>query len=106
MDSIWVSTRLKELRMDRKESARQMSIALGQNPNYINHVEIGKAQPSMGMFLCICDYFHITPHDFFDEGNPHPECLIELMEELKKLEAGTVENIARLIQELINSQHK
>ena len=34
-----------------QNSAREMSLALGQNPSYINRIENGKALPSMqGLF--------------------------------------------------------
>lgn len=57
--------RLRELRNKTKVSAREMSIALGQNVNYINLIENGKRMPSMQGFFSICEYLGITPLDFF-----------------------------------------
>ena len=48
-----------------QNSAREMSLALGQNPSYINRIENGKALPSMQGFFSICEYLQITPGDFF-----------------------------------------
>jgi len=39
--------RLRKIRNSRNISAREMSIALGQNVNYINLIENGKRLPSM-----------------------------------------------------------
>ena len=50
-----------------QNSAREMSLALGQNPSYINRIENGKALPSMQGFFSICEYLQITPGDFFNE---------------------------------------
>ena len=60
--------RLTQLRLKHGVSARDMSLSLGQNSGYINNIECGKALPSMSVFLYICDYFHITPQEFFDLG--------------------------------------
>ncbi len=42
-----------------------MSLALGQNVNYINLIENGKRLPSMQGFFSICEYMNINPADFF-----------------------------------------
>ena len=57
--------RLEQLRLEKNVSAREMSLALGQNASYINRIESGKALPSLSLFFYICDYFQITPKDFF-----------------------------------------
>lgn len=63
------SDRLRDLRNKNKISAREMSIALGQNVNYINLIENGKRFPSLQGFFAICDYLKITPSIFFDSEN-------------------------------------
>lgn len=60
------SDRLRYLRNNKKLSAREMSIALGQNVNYINLIENGKRFPSLQGFFAICEYLKISPADFFD----------------------------------------
>ena len=62
----YIRERITELRMRRGVSEYQMSLALGQNRNYIQGITSGKALPSMGQFLNICEYFEITPMQFFD----------------------------------------
>ena len=57
--------RLSELRTEKNVSAREMSLALGQNASYINRIENRKAFPSMQLFFYICEYLGITPQDFF-----------------------------------------
>ncbi len=59
------SDRLRYLRNKKKLSAREMSIALGQNVNYINLIENGKRFPSLQGFFAICEYLKISPADFF-----------------------------------------
>lgn len=50
-----------------------MSLALGQNVNYVNLIENGKRLPSMEGFFYICEYFGLTPAAFFDEEQKRPE---------------------------------
>ncbi|MGN0730478.1 MAG: helix-turn-helix domain-containing protein [Treponema sp.] len=60
------SDRLRFLRNERNLSAREMSLSLGQNVNYINLIENGKRSPSMQAFFSICEYLSITPSEFFN----------------------------------------
>lgn len=69
---ILIGDRLAELRTAADVSAREMSLAIGQSPAFISHIENHQAMPSMLSFLYICDYLHITPRDFFDLPNPNP----------------------------------
>ena len=64
--------RLVELRVAKGVSARDMSLSLGQSAGYINNIENGVNFPSMTVFFYICDYFGITPKDFFDMETANP----------------------------------
>lgn len=75
--------RLTQLRMNKGVSARDMSLSIGQSPNYINGIEAGKNYPSMETFFYICDYFGITPKDFFDVNSTSPTKISELVEIVK-----------------------
>ena len=77
--------RLTQLRMNRGVSARDMSLSIGQSPNYIIGIEGGKNYPSMETFFYICDYFGITPKEFFDIESTNPTKAAELMELVKSL---------------------
>lgn len=57
--------RLAKLREAAGISARQMSLDLGLNKNYINSIESGKNYPALEGFLNICDYLHVDPFTFF-----------------------------------------
>ena len=77
--------RLAQLRINKGVSARDMSLSIGQSPNYINGIEGGKNYPSMETFFYICDYFGITPKEFFDLESTNPSKAAELMEVVKVL---------------------
>ena len=95
--------RLSSLRNQKNVSAREMSLSLGQNGNYINRIENKQAFPSMQAFFYICEYLQISPCDFFDETNPTPLKINQIVEELKKLDNVQLDTVLAVIKGL---QHK
>ena len=77
--------RMTQLRMNKGVSARDMSLSIGQSPNYIIGIESGNNYPSMESFFYICDYFGITPKEFFDMESTNPSKITELVEIIKSL---------------------
>lgn len=67
MDENAFGARLAKLRSKRNVTAREMSLAIGQNPSYINRIENGLNYPSMQGFFFICEYLGIRPAEFFEE---------------------------------------
>ncbi|WP_302789160.1 helix-turn-helix transcriptional regulator [Anaerostipes caccae] len=67
MDEKFVANRITELRVKKNVSEYQMSLDLGKNKSYIQNISSGRSLPSMSQFLEICNYFNITPQQFFDE---------------------------------------
>lgn len=94
--------RLSELRMKKGVSAREMSLSLGQNGNYINHIENRQVLPSMFAFFNICDYLDITPQEFFAFDNPAPQCYNEILTDLKKLSELERSSLQTIIQSMAN----
>ena len=92
--------RLAKLRTQKGVSARDMSLSLGQANNYINNIENKKALPSMQAFFYICEYLNVTPQEFFDAGNTHPETLQALIAEAKKLDSQSMEYILGIMKKL------
>lgn len=90
--------RLTQLRMNKGVSARGMSLSIGQSPNYINGIECGDNYPSMATFFYICDYFGITPKDFFDTESNNPSKAQELMEIAKTLPNEHLDNLISLVK--------
>lgn len=80
------AARIAVLREQKYVSARDMSLSLGQNPNYINQIENRKNFPSMQVFFYICEYLGVTRQEFFAEDSDNPVQLRELMDDLKKLD--------------------
>lgn len=71
--------RLIDLRYQKGVSARDMSLSLGQSESYINKIENHKSLPSLTGFFYICEYFGITPKEFFDYDVENPKASNELL---------------------------
>lgn len=92
--------RLTELRLQKGVSARDMSLSLGQSESYINKIENKRTLPSLTGFIYICEYFGITPYEFFNIENSAPQKTKEIMTELCKLTPEQLEHILLIIKDL------
>lgn len=101
MDYIdWFYNRVTQLRIQKGVSARDMSLSLGQSESYINKIENRRTLPSFTGFLYICEYFGLTPQEFFDENMSSPEKTKELLSELNKLSTDELEHILQVVKDL------
>ena len=91
------SKRLSDLRMQKGVSARDMSLSLGQNSGYFNHIENRQALPSLAVFFNICEYFSLTPAQFFTTDTEDPALIAEITENLKKLTPEQLHCLAVII---------
>jgi len=94
------SERISQLRSKKGITARDMSLSLGQNANYINMIENKKSFPSMTVFFYICEYLGVTPKDFFDTDNENPHLLDGVITDLKKLDTTSLEQVTGIIKKL------
>lgn len=101
MEENFFALRLATLRTKKNVSAREMSLSIGQNPNYINHIETGKTLPSLLGIYYICEYLGITPSEFFDTESEDPAKLKEIIHDLKKLDDKQLDIISSLIKDLV-----
>lgn len=100
MDGNFIRNRITELRLKKGVSEYQMSYDLGHSRSYIYNISSGKSLPPMTEFLEICNYFGITPSQFFDDSTQNPALLQSAIDELRKLDDDDImliiSNIRRL----------
>lgn len=65
MDEKYIRDKITELRLAKGVSEYKMSLDLGHSKGYIQSISSGRSLPSMTEFLMICEYFNITPQEFF-----------------------------------------
>lgn len=97
--------RLIMLREQKGISARNMSLSIGQNANYINQIESKKTFPSMQNFFYICDYLDVTPEEFFAIENKKPELFRQITDNIKLLDDDELYHLHGLVNALAK-KHK
>ncbi len=83
MDEQFIRDRISVLRTKKGVSEYKMSYALGHSKSYIQSISSGRALPSLGEFLYICEYLGVTPKEFFDADIEEPALLHQLVEKAK-----------------------
>lgn len=106
MDESFIRRRISELRMEKHVSEYKMSLDLGHSKSYIQSISSGRSLPSMSEFLYICEYFGISPKEFFDDGNGSPILLSELNEAAEQLSAADIKLLTSLARRMKNSSEK
>ena len=102
MNIEFIRDRITQLRLHKGVSEYKMSYELGHCRGYINNISSGKTLPSMTEFLAICEYFSITPSQFFSEEADDPKLIEELYKLILQLDEDDTKlvlmNIKRLLK--------
>ena len=82
----FVRNRITKLRLQKGVSEYQMSYDLGHSRGYIYNISSGKSLPPLTELFAICEYFGITPTEFFDDRVTNPELVQKAIEGLNQLD--------------------
>lgn len=100
MYSDFVRERITKLRVQKGISEYRMSYDLGHSRGYINNISSGKTLPSMAEFFAICEYFNITPIEFFEANNTAPLLRKDVLSAISQLDEDDLELALTLINRL------
>lgn len=106
MTEEFIRERITQLRIKKGVSEYQMSYDLGHSRGYIYNISSGKALPPLKEFLAICDYFEITPQQFFDESTDTPELIQKAIDGMRKLNESDLIMLLSFINRLKNEEGK
>ena len=101
MDESFIRERITQLRLRKGVSEYQMSYDLGHSRGYIYNISSGKALPPMKEFLAICDYFELSPQQFFDEETKNPELIQKAIAGMKQLKEEDLLMLLSIINRLL-----
>ena len=90
MTEKFVRDRITQLRMKKGVSEYQMSYDLGHSRGYIYNISSGKVLPPLKELFSICEYFGITPQQFFDESTQTPELIQKAVEGMRQLSESDI----------------
>ena len=96
----FVKDRITQLRLRKGVSEYQMSYDLGHSRGYIYNISSGKALPPLKEFFAICDYFQITPQQFFDDSIENPELIQKALDGIKQLDESDIQILLVLINRM------
>lgn len=100
----FIRERITDLRIEKHVSEYLMSYDLGHSRGYVNNISSGKSLPSMKEFLSICEYFGITPEDFFRQEQRYPVTIQEIVRCLESLSKEELEMVLKLVKMLAKSE--
>ena len=104
MDEKFVRERITHLRLRKGVSEYRMSYDLGHSRGYVHNISSGKALPPTKEFFAICDYFGLTPQQFFDEGTQNPELIQKAVAGMKQLDETDLLMLLGLINRLLEKK--
>ncbi len=85
LDTKFIPERITKLRMEHNVSEYQLSLDLGFSKGYIQAISSGNILPSLGALYKICEYFEITPEQFFAGENSDTKLLGDLLGALREM---------------------
>ena len=100
MDENFIRERITQLRLKKNVSEYKMSYDLGHSKSYVQSISSGRAMPSMGEFLYMCEYFGITPAQFFSSDNNDPVTENSILDELRDLDDDDLQMILMIAKRL------
>ena len=101
MNEDFVRERITQLRLKKGVSEYQMSYDLGHSRGYVYNISSGKALPPLKEFFTICDYFEITPQQFFDDSEQNPELVQKALAGMRHLDESDMLMLLGLINRLL-----
>lgn len=100
MNEDFIRKRITQLRIQKNVSEYKMSFDLGHSKSYIQSISSGRALPSLSELLYICDYFGITPAEFFKEDEENVLAVKKLNEIVKNLNKEDIELLTKFAERL------
>ena len=97
----FVRESITQLRLKKGISEYQMSYDLGHSRGYVYNISSGKALPPLKEFFVICDYFEITPQQFFDNATQNPELIQKAVEGMKQLDESDMLMLLGIINRML-----
>ena len=104
MDEHFIRDRITQLRLRKGVSEYQMSYDLGHSRGYVYNISSGKALLPMKEFLAICEYFELTPQQFFDENTQNPELIQKAISGMKQLNEDDLLMLLGFINRLLKTE--
>ena len=101
MYEAFVRDRITQLRLKKGISEYQMSYDLGHSRGYVYNISSGKALPPLKEFFAMCDYFDLTPAQFFNEDTQYPELIQKAITGMSQMDEGDLLMLLGIINRML-----
>ena len=92
--------RITSLRLEKNLSEYQLSLELGKCKTYIQAISSGKSLPSFDAFFDLCDYFQLTPEEFFSQDGCQSRQLRRIQRKLEELAPEDLSLVEQILDRL------
>lgn len=96
-----VRERITQLRLQKGVSEYQMSYDLGHSRGYVYNISSGNSLPPLKELFAICDYFDITPQEFFNTDAKHPALLQKLIDKMQQLDENDLLMLLGIVNRML-----
>lgn len=103
MYDTFIRERINNLRMQNNLSEYQLSLELGHSQGYIQSITSGRTLPSMAAFLEICEYFKLSPAEFFDPSIKNPSLFQSVVNDIKLLSENDLILLSLVLKRVVSS---
>ena len=100
VDLQFIRDRISLLRTKKQVSEYRMSTELGHSKSHIQSISSGRAVPSLGEFLYICEYLGVTPSEFFDKETAEPQLVGKLNSLAKNMSEDNLKILIEMAERL------
>ena len=97
---VFLRERITHLRLQENISEYKLSRDLNHSNSYIYNISAGRSLPPLKELFDICDYFHITPQQFFDTQSENPIMETELIKGFRTLNEEDQKLVLNLVTSL------
>ena len=104
MNEQFIRERISFLRTKKGVSEYKMSYDLGHSKSYMQSISSGRALPSLGEFIYICEYLGVTPKEFFDTDIKEPALIHELNEKVKEMSEDDIKALITVADRLVEKK--
>lgn len=88
------------LRLEKNLSEYQLSLEIGKCKTYIQSITSGKSLPSFDAFFDLCEYFQLTPEEFFSQDSCSSRQRRRIRRKLDALAPEDLELVEQLLDRL------
>lgn len=102
----YLRDKITSLRLEKNISEYQLSYELGKSKTYIQAISSGKTLPSFDAFFDLCEYFDLTPEEFFAQTGNETAQKRRILRKLNALRTEDLNLVEQLLDRLSASQEE